>query len=167
MSFLGGIFSGSSPTETGDENAAGGVMGFGTAVGEGDVGTASSFDQDLLDGNPAQTAKLLAPQIADITGQGTQQKATLSQFGNRSGGNNSEAQTIDDTTRGNIQKMISNLTSGAAATLVRSARRSRGLGLQANQIQDEEAQQRLQDQQNSLFGNRDSEPQGGLLQAQV
>lgn len=151
-SFLSGIFTGSSPTETGDQNQAGGIAGFGTSVGEGDVSAASTFDQTLMQGNPAQTAKLLAPQIGAITGQAQQQKDTLAQFGNRSGGNNSEASTIDDKTRGNIDSMISNLTGKAASDAGSLGTSTLGLGLQANQLQDEEAQQQLQNQQNSVFG---------------
>jgi hypothetical protein len=152
MSFLGGIFTGSSPTETGDQNQAGGVAGFGTTVGEGDVGTASGFDQTLLEGNPAATAKLLAPQISAITGQGQQQKQTNAEFGNRSGGVNSENQTIDDKTRGNIDTMISQLTGSAASNLGNLGVQEQGVGLQANQLQDDEAQQQLQNQKNSVIG---------------
>jgi hypothetical protein len=151
-SFLSGIFSGSNPTNTGDQNQAGGIAGFGTSVGEGDVGAASDFDQTLMQGNPAQTAKLLAPQIGAITGQGQQQKDTIAQFGNRSGGNNSESQTIDDKTRGNIDNMISSLTGGAAANAGNLGVQEQGVGLQANQLQDEESQQALQNEQNSVFG---------------
>lgn len=151
-SFLSGIFSGSNPTNTGDQNQAGGIAGFGTSVGEGDVGTASGFDQTLLEGNPAATAKLLAPQIGAITGQGQQQKDTIAQFGNRSGGNNSESQTIDDKTRGNIDTMISSLTGGAAANLGNLGVQEQGVGLEGNKLQDEESQEALQNEQNSVLG---------------
>jgi hypothetical protein len=151
-SFLGGIFSGSNPTNTGDQNQAGGIAGFGTSVGEGDIGAASDFDQTLMQGNPAQTAKLLAPQIGAITGEGQQQKDTLAQFGNRSGGNNSESQSIDDKTRGNIDTMISSLTGGAAANAGSLGTQTLGLGLQGNQLQDQESQQALENERNSVFG---------------
>lgn len=163
MSFLGGIFTGSDPTLEGDINQAGGIAGFGTAVGEGDIGAASDFDKTLLAGNPAETAKLLAPQIQQITGQGQQKKQTLAQFGNRSGGNNSAANTIDDTTRANIDNMISSLTGQAAGQLGSLGTATLGLGLNANQLQAQEAQQKLQNQQQSLLGGLiTSGVEGGL-----
>lgn len=152
MSFLGGIFTGSNPTLDGDIGNAGDVMGFGTAVGKGDITNASDFYNKLLAGNPAETAKLLAPQIGDITGQAQQQKNTIAQFGTRSGGNNSQAQTIDDATRKNIDDMISRLTGGAAAGDASLGTSTLGLGLSANELQQREAQQKLQNQQNSILG---------------
>ena len=151
-SFLSGIFSGATPgiTEAGDR--AGSVAGFGTAVGEGDIGNASSFYNTLLSGDPAATAKLLAPQISEITGQGQQAKKTISEFGNRSGGTNSQAQTIDDKTRANIDDMISKLTGQAAGGAASLGTSTLGLGLEANQQQAADAQQQLENQQNSLLG---------------
>jgi hypothetical protein len=151
-SFLSGIFAGSNPTLEGDIGNAGNVMGFGTAVGEGDIGAASNFDQTLLEGDPAATAKLLAPQIGGITGRAQQQKNTIAQFGNRSGGNNSKAQTIDDTTRGSIDDMVSKLTGKAAGDIGSLGTSTLGIGLNANQLQEQESQQKLQNEQNSLFG---------------
>lgn len=151
-SFVSGLFTGSNPTLEGDQNQAGGIAGFGTATGEGDIGAASDFDKTLLAGNPAETAKLLAPQIKNITGQAQQQKKTLSQFGNRSGGNNSEAQTIDDKTRGSIDDMVSQLTGKAAGDLGNLGTQTLGLGLNANEIQAKDSQQALQNEQDSIFG---------------
>ena len=152
MSFLGGIFTGSNPTLEGDQNQPGGIAGFGTSVGEGDINAASGFDQTLLQGNPAETAKLLAPQIGAITGQGQQQKNKLAQFGNRSGGNNSAAQTIDDTTRGSIDNMVSQLTGSAASNLGNMGMGTLGIGLSANAQQAAEAQQQLQNEEDSTIG---------------
>jgi len=151
-SFLSGIFAGSNPTLDNDINNAGNINGFGTAVGEGDISNASGFYNDLLAGDPAKTAKLLAPQISNITGAGQQAKSTIAQFGTRSGGNNSKAQTIDDSTRANIDDMISKLTSGAAAGDASLGTSTLGIGLNANQLQEEEAEQKLKNQQNSLLG---------------
>lgn len=151
-SFLSGIFTGGNSTLEGDKNQAGGVSGFGTAVGEGDIGAASGFDQTLLEGDPAKTAKLLAPQIKNITDQGQQAKSTIAQFGTRSGGNTSKAATIDDSTRGNIDDMVSKLTGGAASELGSLGTATLGQGLQANQLQEQESQQQLENEQNSLLG---------------
>lgn len=151
-SFLSGIFAGSNPTLEGDTNNAGNVMNFGTSVGEGDITNASGFYNDLLAGDPAKTAKLLAPQIGNITGQGQQAKDTIAQFGNRSGGNNSKAQTIDDTTRANIDNMVSTLTGQAAAGDASLGTSTLGIGLSANQLQEQESQQKLQNEKDSLLG---------------
>ena len=96
--------------------------------------------------------QLLAPQISGITGQAQQQKNTLAQFGDRSGGNNSKAQTIDDTTRASINDMIAKLTGSAASGLGTLGTSSLGLGLSATDQQAQEAQQKLQNQQQSLLG---------------
>ena len=66
MSFMGGLFTGSNSTLTGDEANAGNVMGFGTATGEGAVSTGLGFEEGLLSGNQAEEAKLLAPEIGNI-----------------------------------------------------------------------------------------------------
>lgn len=153
MSFLGGLFTGSDPTLDGTINNAGNISGFGTAVGEGDITNASDFDNTLLAGNPAKTASLLAPQIGAITGQGDQAKKTIAQFGNRSGGENSKAQTIDDSTRSNIDNMISQLTGNAANNVGNLGTSTLGIGLNANQQQAAEEEQKLKNQQNSLLGN--------------
>jgi hypothetical protein len=151
-SFLSGIFAGSNPTLDGAINQSGNIAGFGTAVGEGDITNASNFDNALLAGDPAKTAQMLAPQISNITGQGQQQKSTIAQFGNRSGGNNSKAQTIDDSTRGNIDNMVSQLTGNAANNLGSLGTSTLGIGLNANQVQEQESQQKLKNQQDSIFG---------------
>lgn len=152
MSWLGGLFTGSNPTLNGDIGNAGNIMGFGTGVGEGDIGAASAFDETLLDGNPAQVAKLLAPQIKNISDQANQSIATKSEFGNRTGGTNASNQQTTDTARANVDNMVSELTGQAATNLGNLGTSTLGLGLTANQLQEEEAQQKLQNQQNSLFG---------------
>ena len=152
MSFLGGIFTGSNPTLTGDEGQAGQIAGFGTSQGEGDIGAASAFDQNLLNGNSAEDAKLLAPEISNITGQTQQQANTIGQFGGRSGGNNSEVQAAGDKARASVNDMVSQLTGGAASQLGSLGTSTLGLGLNANQVQEEDSQQALKNQQGSILG---------------
>lgn len=152
MSFLGGIFTGANDTLNSDENQAGGVAGFGTSVGEGDISAASGFDEALLSGNQSEQAKLLAPQIQNIQKQGQQQNQTAAEFGNRSGGTNAAAQSNMDSQRANVSNMISQLTGGAAQNLGNLGTSSLGLGLQANQIQEQDSQQKLKNQQDSLLG---------------
>ena len=152
MSFLGGIFTGSNPTLTGDEGQAGQIAGFGTSQGEGDIGAASAFDQNLLNGNSAEDAKLLAPEISNITGQTQQQANTIGQFGGRSGGNNSEVQAAGDKARASVNDMVSQLTGGAASQLGSLGTSTLGLGLNANQVQSSEAQQQLENERSGILG---------------
>jgi len=151
-SFLSGIFDGANPILGNDMKNAGNVMNFGTSVGEGDVGNASSFENDILGGDPAKIAKLLAPQIKTMQQQGQQQLATTSQFGDRSGGTNASNKKTMDTTRSNIDDMISKLTGGAASNLANIGTTEQGLGLSANELQEKEAQQQLENFQNSILG---------------
>lgn len=152
MGWLSAIFGGSNPTLSGDIGQSGQIAGFGTGVGEGDIGAASGFYNDLLGGNSATEAKLLAPQIQTMQQQGQQQLDTASQFGNRSGGTNAAAQQNQDTTRGNIDNMISQLTGQGAAGLANLGTSSLGLGLSANQQQADQSQLQMQNWQNSILG---------------
>ena len=150
--FLSSIFTGSSPTLNGDIGNAGNIMGFGTARGEGDIGAASDFYRTLLGGNSAAEAKLLAPQIKTMQDQAQQKIDTANQFGDRSGGTNAGNQMTLDNARGNIDNMISQLTGGAAGGLANLGTSTLGLGLRANEIQSQEAQQKLENERNSIFG---------------
>lgn len=151
-SFLSGIFTGSNPTLGGDIGNAGNIMGFGTSVGEGDIGAASGFYNTLLGGNQAQEAQLLAPEISNIAGQANQKTQTNAEFGNRSGGTNASNQNTMDTARANVNNMVSQLTGSAASGLAGIGENALNTGLNANQVQSNESQEQLQNQQNSLLG---------------
>ncbi len=151
-SFLSGIFTGSSPDINGTIANANDVMGFGTSVGKGDIGAASDFYKTLLGGNSAAEAKLLAPQIKTIQDQAQQKIDTQQQFGDRSGGTNAGNQMTMDNARGSVDDMIAKLTGGAAGGLASLGTSTLGLGLDANQIAAREAQQRLENQRNSVLG---------------
>jgi uncharacterized protein YejL (UPF0352 family) len=113
MSWLSSLFSG----DKGVNNAASSLMGTGaaaTAQGMGDIGSASTFWNNILQGN---AAKSLAPQIGSIRKQGQQKIQTLSQFGNRGGGTNAAAASVGDTTNANINDLIASLTGSAASNL--------------------------------------------------
>lgn len=150
--FLSGIFTGSNPTLGGDINNAGNIMGFGTSVGEGDTRTASDFLNKILGGDPAAISHLLAPQIGQITGQANQKIQTEGEFANRSGGTNASNVATMDSTRGNIDDLISRLTSGAVGELGSMGQNLLNTGLRANEVQDEESQQKLKNSQDSLLG---------------
>lgn len=151
-SFLNGIFGGANPTLGGDINQSGQIAGFGTGVGEGDISAASTFDQDLLNGNSATEAKLLAPQIKTMQQQGQQKLNTTAQFGDRSGGVNASNQTTMDSTRSNVDDMISKLTGDAATNLGSLGTSTLSTGLQANQAQASESETQLQNFINSILG---------------
>lgn len=152
MSFLGGIFTGSSPGLNGAEGTSSNIGGFGTGVGESAVDTGLGFEEGLLSGNQAEEAKLLAPEISTIQKQGQQQIQTQGEFGNRSGGTNASAQNNIDTQRSAVNDMISKLTGDAASSVTNTGTTLLNTGLNASQAQANEAEQELQNQQNSLLG---------------
>jgi len=152
MGFFGSIFGGSNPTLNQGINKSGQIAGFGQTQGEGLLTSAGNFFQGLLGGNPAQTAKLLAPQIKAAQDQSQQAKQTMAQFGNRSGGTNARAQTIDDQTRAGITNMISQLTSSAAGAAANMGQGLLDTGIQALNQQVQFSQQQMQNWNNSIFG---------------
>lgn len=152
MSFWSSIFGGSNPTINQGINQAGQIAGFGQSQGEGLLTSAGNFFQGLMGGNPAQTAKLLAPQIQANQQQAQQQKQTMAQFGNRSGGTNAAAQTIDDQTRANISNMISNLTGQAAGSAAQMGQGLLNTGISALNQQVQFSQQQMENWANSIFG---------------
>ena len=153
MGFWGSLFGGSNPTINSGINQSGQVAGYGTSVGEGLTTSAGNFFQGLLSGNPAQTAKLLAPQIQAQQQQAQQQKNTMAQFGNRSGGTNASGQTIDDTARANIGNMITNLTGQAATGAASLGTNLLTQGMNALNMKVQFSQDQLQNWQNSILGS--------------
>src|SRR5277367_3568143 len=152
MGFWGSMFGGSNPTLNSGINQAGQVAGYGTSMGEGLTTSAGNFFQGLLSGNPAQTAKLLAPQIKAQQDQAQQQKQTMAQFGDRSGGTTAKAQTIDDTTRASIGKMISDLTGQAATQTASMGQSLLNTGMNALNQQVQFSQDQMNNWSNSIFG---------------
>lgn len=152
-SFLASIFGGSSPGTTAAEGTAGNIAGFGTGTGESAVDAGLGFQEGLLSGNQAEEAKLLAPEISNIQKQGQQQLNTAAQFGNRSGGTNASAQNNIDTQRGQVSDMISKLTGGAATSVTDTGMGLLNTGLNASNSQASDAEQQLQNFQNSILGS--------------
>ena len=151
-SFLSGIFSGDAPGVNQSENTAGSVTGAETGAGESNLNNASSFCNTILSGDQQAIGKLLAPEISTIQGQGQQQIQSQSQFGNRSGGTNASNQQNIDTQRSQVEQMIAGLTGQAATQVGNLGSTELGFGLNANQQRAGDAQQILQNQQGSLFG---------------
>jgi len=153
MSFWGSMFGGSNPTLNQGINQAGQIAGYGQAQGEGLTTQAGNFFSGLLSGNPAQQAKLLAPEIQANQQQAQQQKQANAQFGNRSGGTNASGQTIDDKTRANISSMISNLTGQAAGAASSLGQGLLNTGIQALNQQVQFSQAQMQNWQDSILGS--------------
>lgn len=151
--FLSGIFGGSSPGLTQSENTSADLTNFGTGVGTSDVNTASDFWKTILSGDQQAIGKLLAPQISDIQKRGNEQIQTESQFGNRSGGTNASNQQNIDTQRQQVEQMIAGLTGQAASQVGSLGEFGINTALSGNEQRANEAEQLLQNQQNSLLGN--------------
>lgn len=142
-----GIDSGPSTQETTQYNNLSGLSGTEANIGLSDINQSGAFMSAILSGDPARIGQVLGPQINAIKQQGQQQKQTLGQFGNRSGGTNAEAQTIGDTTRTQINDMISSLTGSAVSGLnntglALTSNAQSGFGTafnQANQLQAQRA----------------------------
>ena len=160
--FLSGIFGGSNSTINSAIPQFGSISQFGINQGEGDINQAQGFWSSILSGDPTKIGQVLSPQIQNIQEQGQQQKQTLSQFGNRSGGTNAKAQTIGDTSRSEINNMISNLTGSAASNLGSLGTNLFGQGTAALGDQVSASQMQLQNWQNSIFGSGLSMGIGGL-----
>jgi hypothetical protein len=114
---LFGIGMGPSSQEKQQYGDLGNLANFATSAGESDISSANNFWQSILSGDPSQISKVLGPLMSTVNKQGQQQKKTLAEFGNRSGGTNATAQTIDDSTRSTVDSAISSLTGGAASAL--------------------------------------------------
>lgn len=160
--FLSSIFGGSNPTLNTAIPQFGNISQYGVNKGEGDINQASSFWSGILSGDPAKIGQVLGPQIQAIQGQGQQQKQTNAQFGNRSGGTNATNQAITDTTKSNVNNMVSSLTGSAASNLGSLGTNLLSQGTSALGDQVSASQMQMQNWQNSIFGSGLSMGIGGL-----
>lgn len=108
-----GLDMGPSSGETGATNALTGESGFAGSVGEGLIGNSAALINAILSGNQGDIAKLLAPQISEISKRANEKTQTNAEFANRSGGTNASNQNTMDTARAWVNDLISNLTKGA------------------------------------------------------
>lgn len=86
-----------------------------TSAGSSDTGQASKYYSDILSGNPSKVMAAAAPEVNAITAGAEQQKKSIAQTGNRTGGTNAISQGINTGTRGAIADTIGKLRSGAAS----------------------------------------------------
>ncbi len=152
MGFWGGLFGGSNSVLNRDIPQAGAISDFSTGVGEGDVTAASQFERNILNGGEAES-EALAPEISAARTRAAQQKKTNAEFGTRSGGTAASNAAADEGVSRDILNLEGGLKSGAASTLAGIGTSEQGIGLNANQMQEQEAQQRMENQKNSILGN--------------
>jgi hypothetical protein len=153
MGFWSGLFTGSSPTL--DKNIAnlGTQAGFASGIGEGDVTAASKYYNEILSGDPTQTAEAIAPETSAAQETGQQEKNALAEFSPRSGGTAAAATDIDANERSMLIKLIGGERTGAAGGLATIGTNEQGLALTDEQAQDQAEQQRLQNHANSILGH--------------
>jgi hypothetical protein len=151
MSFAASLFGGSNPTINKQIDQLGNFAGSTMATGFGDTNAASNFFQSLLQGGGA-TSKVLAPQVSAIQKQTQQQKQTASQFGNRSGGTNSQMQMADASGRASYNDLVSSLLGTSASSLASIGGNLLNTSLSGYNQQLNASQQQMQNWQNSIFG---------------
>ena len=152
MGFWGSLFGGSNPTLNSDMKQFGQIGSFATNLGESDMSKSSNYWSSLLSGDASKSAKALAPQISASKVAGQQQNKTGAEQGTRSGGTAASAAATNDTTRGNITKMLGSLTSNAASSLSSQGSSAMNTGLSALTSQENASQQQMQNWSNSILG---------------
>lgn len=133
------------------------IAGFGSSHGQNDIGLAEKWISGLLGGDRSKTSELLAPQISDLKSRGQQQIQTQSQFGNRSGGTNAANQMTQDNINSQIDRMISELTSGAIGQAANMGQSLLGIGTGAASAYGGQATE-----QNMMDEKLRAEAMGGL-----
>lgn len=151
-----GIDQGPSRQESANYNALFGSSAFATGQGEGDISSSDQFLRAILSGNNAQIMQLLSPQVNAIKTSAQNQKLSNAEFGNRSGGEVSSNNAINDTTRGDISGLVGNLTGTAASTLGSHGESLLGMGMSGNNAafgQAQTMQKQRASQWNDLFNS--------------
>jgi hypothetical protein len=162
MGFWSGVFGGSNPTLNQGVQQAGQTSSFATGFGKNLTTQAGNFYSDLMSGDPAKVAKLLAPQIKGQQDQAQQARQTGAQFGTRSGGTTAKGQTLGDTTRANIGTMVADLTGKAASGAQQMGQSLLDTGIQSLNQQVQFSQQQMQNWQDSILGTGMSAGIGAL-----
>jgi hypothetical protein len=152
VGFWGSLFGGSNPTLSSGIKQAGDTSTWATGKGKELTNQGANWLTGILSGDTAKTAKLLAPQIKGIQDRAQQQKSTMAQFGNRSGGTNARSQTIDDTSRAGINQMISTLTGNAMSGALQAGQSLVDTGMQALNQQVQFSQDQMENWANSILG---------------
>ena len=106
-SLVSGIFDllSGDPTKK-EEGELGDLSTYETNLGEKGTNLASDYYGGILSGDPATIARTLAPEISAGAQSAEQQKKTMAEFGQRSGGTTGAASAIDSGERANIINLI-------------------------------------------------------------
>ena len=126
--------------------------GWATGQGESDIAQSSKFMSDILSGDPTRTAQALAPQISGMQQRAEQQKDTIAQTGNRSGGHTAKVASIDAGTRGDVTNLVGGLTTHAADSLGAMGSDLFGKGMAGTETAFKETQT-MHDQTEAMFND--------------
>jgi hypothetical protein len=113
--------------------------GFASTIGEKDLTDVSSFLDAVLSGDSSRISQALAPEISAAKGRAQEQKESLAQFGNRSGGTTSAQAHIDEATQGDLTNMEGSLTDRAAGELGSLGSNALGMGIEGTETGFDEA----------------------------
>jgi hypothetical protein len=148
VSFLGSVFGGQNPTLNSQIPMLTAMSGSLSKTGTTNLNDASSYFHKILGGDYSS----LSPQIQSIRNQGNQSFAQMFNFGNRSGGTNSAAQTVGDRTATGVNNLISAATSGAASNIGSLGSTMLNAGLQSSNMAVSDSQMQMQNYINSILG---------------
>lgn len=152
LGFWASLFGGQNQTLNNAIPATSGIANWATNAGESNVGAGTNWMQSILSGDQAKIAQALSPAISAQQNQVSQAKNQIAQFGNRSGGTSSAAQSADAAARGNIINLIGSLQSGTAANITSVGSNLLDTGLNAFNASAGLSQQRIQNWQDSILG---------------
>lgn len=150
---VGGIFDlfAGDPT-SGEQKTLKDVGNYGIGTGENAVNTGLGFENDILSGDPAKIAQVLAPEIKAGQQQVQQAAEQGAFFGNRGGGTNAGTQAAQSEARGNIINLIGDLQQGAAGAEIGAGENLLNQGTGATTGAADLALRRRQQQVNDVSG---------------
>lgn len=148
MSFLSSVFGGSNKTLDSQLPTLTSTSGSLLKSGQSGLNDASSFFHQILNGNFSS----LAPQIGAVRKQGTQQLQQVAQFGNRSGGTNSQAQTVTDRTAAGVNDLMQTAKTSAASNIGQIGSTMLNAGLTSSAMAVNDSQMQMTNYLDSILG---------------
>ena len=152
MGFWGALFGGKNDDLNKDIDQSAGISSDASKLGAQDVNAASGFYTDILSGDPTKEGEALAPEISGLKSRVGQQKKTGAEFGTRSGGTAAQNNAADTNANTEILNLEGGLKQSAASGAASLGTSQEGLGLEANQVNAKESQQRMENWLNSILG---------------
>jgi hypothetical protein len=152
MSWLGSLFSGSSPTLNSLIPTYGSIGQTQTGQGQTNQNTASSFWDSIVSGDATKQMQALSPEIsaAKVSNQQTQKTNTI--FGNRGGGTAATNAASSDKLHSDITNLIGSLTNSSASSLASLGTNQVNTGLSSFGMQQQASQEQLSNWANSILG---------------